>query len=278
MSCLSVNHIGQIHRQLFGSVLELHGYLDPWLQTRGHFRFAEHKYSQRDCSLSFPASHHYRGPSDWDPVSSTLPGKIHGHFLKCQEALGLRQDELRCHCQVFGVQERQDLSRHSSPTHRLFMSISAQLLQTLVCIPKFFVLEPAHWMGHCWLQLEAQGLCCFSQEHYLLSQLMDCNWHHSVLEQFAPVLDTSQKPGYLSEACSFHNHVPPKTQPVILPSHPKAYPAEGKEIPQTEQVLTFQSLPSSKGVYIQRPVETSGLEEGRIIHIKRVKQKSSGLV
>lgn len=49
---------------------------------------------------------------------------------------------------------------------RFFTSIPAQLfLQTLVCIPEFFILGQAHWLG----------LCCFSQEHCLLSQLLDGN-------------------------------------------------------------------------------------------------------
>ena len=70
---------------------------------------------------------------------------------------------------------------------RFFVGIPAQwFLQTLVYIPNFFLQGHAHWLGLCWLQLEAWGLCCFSQEHCLLSQLLDCNL------EITPILVTTE--------------------------------------------------------------------------------------
>ena len=74
-------------------------------------------------------------------------------------------------------------------THRLrfFVGIPAQwLLKTLVYTPNFFLLGHAHWLGLCWLQLEARGLCCFSQGNCLFSQLLDCNL------EITPILVTTE--------------------------------------------------------------------------------------
>lgn len=129
------------------------------------------------------------------------------------------------------VQERLDLlSRHSSLTHRLFMSISAQLLKTLVCMPKFFILGAAHWMKRCWLPLEAWGLFCFYQEHWLLSQLGLQPSSFCLVIVCSCVVHLWE--AWNQASCSFHTYSSPETQPVILP-HLKAYSAQYKEIPQT---------------------------------------------